>query len=844
MGISRTFSIGLNALPGFVSIKTSDYTSVSYAQTLLKQAQIDDQKRYDNLLILRNAEFINNFSPLSETLKIIEAESVLSSLPTEAASRLQKQQEQLIERYLLELPFLEDEKIESLKLGVLTSPSFSFPSGTLVVTRSSNLAEIQFLIPWIRIERKHGIPVFYGLDIEQSSEAFPRQELKCQPVNLKFSIEDFKEYQHLTLNLKLLSIAQNASFWDYISSIGSCVIWAAPAPWNAIGAGVITALRLFFGDDSGSGQTLVDAIYKEVAALIAEQQLNIQTAVFVDYTDKLKEIKGLIDNYCPDKPLSNDLIHDQHWLEDGISGLPYQFDQLNRATNVIYQSKDLLDPDETLGYHSAYVMGVMFQVQVKGMIAKIQAQFASNIGNCNPPNLDVDNPEHSIEIQDTSQFLEETRKFYEEYIKFKVLCVGYTDKNQQLQPGKYQEINKLAHDIWYNKVRAISGLIYYEVRNMYNETWWRYGTWVNVNEKPEGKDAFNKNLDDDLVISDDNKKKAEDLYKNLKDKDDASFWQGLIDYEKSDNRLSQKTLIYFCQYVKAQHGFEPQKWPIYSELFDILNNITYWEDPANYVNGFDQPNCSPFNQYTEWWLTQVTNTHFAEHIWWNGPGDVDDDKKTPQPLCREVAAEILELFLTKQIRTFVNNYYSRQEVLDIHRVESDRHIHNICCTDQYEISFTDHPDQVIKDRNDKLTAYLNKFNLNNMIKTAQQIHDSVYSVSSLMCPCPPDNAPSIQEKGNPPNSFYWQAGNTVFYRYSFRNDAGPSPASPESQFLIPSHSTGVQLTLDLDPFNQATQFLVFRKITDAKKNVLEDRPIGGGKIKPNQTEPLSFIDYC
>ena len=511
MGILRTFAIGLNALPGFVAAKTPNYTPASYAQALLKQAQLDDQKRYDNLLTLRDAKFINDFFPLPEKLDLVEAESVLTSLPTEITSRLRHQQEELIARYQAELPRLADEEIESLTLGVLTAPSLSFSRGTLIVTRSSNLAETQFLIPWIRIDRKHGIPVFYGLNVEQSIEAFPHQELKCEPVNLMFSIEDFKEYKHLTLNLKSPSTATNASFWDYISSIGSCVIWVAPPPWNAIGAGVITALKLFFGDDRGSGQTLVDTIYKEVAALIAEQQLNIQTAAFLDYTDKLTEIKGLIDNYCRDQPLSNDLIRDQNWLGGDIRGLAYQFDQLNRATNIIFESKDLLDPDETLCYHSAYVIGVMFQVQVKGMIAKVQAQYASNIGNCNPSNLDIDNSQHSIEIQNTSQFLEETRKFYEEYIKFKVLCVGYTDKNKQLQPGKYQEINKLAHDIWYNKVRSISGLIYYQVSNMYNETWWRYGTWVNVNEKPEGKDAFNSTLDNDLAISDDNKKKAEDL---------------------------------------------------------------------------------------------------------------------------------------------------------------------------------------------------------------------------------------------------------------------------------------------------------------------------------------------
>ena len=50
MGILRTFAIGLNALPGFVAVKTPNYTSASYAQALLKQAQLDDKKRYDNLL--------------------------------------------------------------------------------------------------------------------------------------------------------------------------------------------------------------------------------------------------------------------------------------------------------------------------------------------------------------------------------------------------------------------------------------------------------------------------------------------------------------------------------------------------------------------------------------------------------------------------------------------------------------------------------------------------------------------------------------------------------------------------------------------------------------------------
>ena len=126
MGILRTFAIGLNALPGFVAAKTPNYTPASYAQALLKQAQLDDQKRYDNLLTLRDAKFINDFFPLQEKLDLVEAESVLTSLPTEITSRLRHQQEELIARYQAELPRLADEEIESLTLGVLTAPSLSF----------------------------------------------------------------------------------------------------------------------------------------------------------------------------------------------------------------------------------------------------------------------------------------------------------------------------------------------------------------------------------------------------------------------------------------------------------------------------------------------------------------------------------------------------------------------------------------------------------------------------------------------------------------------------------------------------------------------------------------------
>ena len=808
----KTFSVGLNALPAYISVSAStSFSPLSYARALLKQDVIDNQSKYDNFLPLRSSTFIEGFSPLSEKLSIVDAEEALANLHIDISEKLRNQHDQLIQRYRAELPLLEGETLSSLKLGILKQNCQFAPSGTLVAIRSTNLAEAQFIIPWIRVDRKHGIPVFKGPNVEDADN----------------SERNATSHTDLPAALNSQQLLTITDFWGDISSIGSCVIWVAPPPWNAVGAGLITALRLLFTNDSGTAQTLVNTIYESVKTLLGEERLNRDTAAFLNYRDKLTEIKGDIDTLCRNKPLYNELISDKGWLGDGFGGLRYQYTELNKATNIVFQNTSLFDQNETLGYHSAYIMGIMFQVQAKELIAKIQAQFASNIGNCNPPNLDIEklSPAQSVIVQEPTKFLDETRKFYEDYVEFKNLCVGYYDSDNKLQPGKYQEVSKYAHDIWYKKYKSISAIFAYQKSNMYNETWWRYYTWVDVSAK----------TDDGLSVSDDDKKKVEALYTKLKDKDDAGFWNGLIEYQHGNDKLDWKPLVYLCQYTKSQREYMPEHWPIFSELTDILKNID-WENADNYY----QSNKNPLTK-AEWWLKQVTQPKFGDHVWWKGPANVDDDKKTPLPLCREAAAEILELFLIKQIRTHITQY--GDDDLSKNHIESDRHIHNICCTDQYEVTFTDHPDQALKDRDDKLSTYLANFNLSNMISTARQIHDSIYSTSSLMCPMPPEIAPSLQTHGKKPGSSFWLEGNTVEYVYSFRNSAGPSPSSPTGKLLIPKESTGVLLTLESDPFEQATQFLVFRNIKNPNGQLLEEKCLGGGKIKAGQQNKLIFNDF-
>lgn len=853
MNMTRAFRIGLNPYPAFVAVKSKGLTTAGYARQILREDHRSSQVRHPNLLLIRDDDFIEQCIPSQHSLAHESADAVLSALPEEAAARLKQQRDQLLKRYSEELPLLPGETLESLSLAVMTAPYLVFPSGSLLVLRSSNLADVQFIMPWIRVDRRHGIPVFQGLtDQAIDPDALASSALRVVVDSLAVRSESFARFQATPFASDSENAAKleqlGASLWDYISQIGGCVIWVAPAPWNAIGAGTITALRLFFADSSGSGQTLLANIYDSVNKLVGSVKLAEEMTVFSVYSDKLLEIQGLMAQWRDTKdkgkdlPLSNSLIDDQNWLGDGFGGLNYQLTQLKRATEQIRSSTELLDPDETLGYHSAYVMGVLFQVQCSGMIAKMRAQYASNIGQCQPEDLDVDKwssqPGALPLINNVSSFLEATEKFQQAYIKFKDLCVGYVDSSGQLHPGRYQEVSRLVHDVWYKKVRAVTGVIPYTVSNMYNEVWWRYGAWLDVNEQ------FNDHADADLTISAEQSLRVHDLFNQWKSKSDADFWTALIRFQRDDpGRLGYRELIAFCVLVKSQRGYEAEKWPIYSELELILQRLG-WEDPAHcHGNNPIGAAVSWISQFTKAdpWIPPVPGA--VEPIWWEGPASVDDDKKTPQPLCREVAAEILELFLVRQYRTFNVDYHVKPLALEKHRIESDRTVHNICCTDQYEVSFVDHFDRVIADRDRAIADYLSAFNLPHMVDTARQIHASVYSASSLMAPMPPADHPVCSAMGKPPASDAWKDGNKVWYCYSYRNSAGPSSASPEVGVPIAATS-GMQLTLELDPLGEATQYLVYRKITDINGALIRDyAPIGGGKIAPGMQGPLVYRDH-